>query len=77
MKNTAAVIAHANQVWAKSRRCTAYAFAVGCVEKVNGVRIYREHGAICAFGTRTSDGTRSESCFSTVAKARHHARGRR
>jgi hypothetical protein len=69
-------IAHANKVWDRTRRCTAFSFALGCTERINGVGLYREHGTYCAFGTRRSDGTRSESCFKTVMEARRHARGR-
>lgn len=71
-------IAHANKVWARSRRCTVFAFALGCTERVNGVGVYREHGAYCAFGTRKSDGSRAEQCFKILGDARRYARrGRR
>lgn len=70
-------IAQANRVWTRTRRCTAFAFALGCTERVNGVGVYREHGTYCAFGTRKNNGSRAEECFSTIAKARSYARGRR
>lgn len=66
-------IAHANRVWARSRRCTQWAFAVGCYEHINGVGIYREHGTYCAFGTR-KDGSRAGDCFKQISKARKYAR---
>jgi hypothetical protein len=71
---TVRLIAEANRLWARKRLCTRYAFAVGCYEHVNGVGISRQHGAYCAFGRRTSDGSRAESCFPTIAQARQHAR---
>jgi hypothetical protein len=76
MRSTDDKIAHANRVWARSRRCTAYAFAVGCYEHVNNVGIYREHGTYCAFGTRKSDGSRAGECFRQISDARKYARGR-
>jgi hypothetical protein len=69
-----AKIAHSNIVWARTRRCTAHAFALGCTEQVNGVGVYKEHGTYCAFGTRKSDGSRAAQCFKTIAAVRKYAR---
>lgn len=71
---TARLIEQANRLWTQKRRCTRYAFAVGCYEHVNGVGVYREHGTYCAFGQRTSDGSRAESCFQFITQARRYAR---
>ena len=76
-RSTTDKIAHANKLWAKSRQCTSYAFAVGCKETVNGVGVYREHNTYCAFGWRKSDGSRAEECHRTIAAARMYAAGRR